>query len=282
MTAHGRLRISASLLICSAAWFGLLGCSRSNGAKSNGTSASKNSGTGSKDESPRVNNDPSFVPFEQAVRLDPPDGENRPPDMTVNGKVTGKLFEQIGGKDGKGGLWEQVNIASAQGKPLKSFALVKTEAGDMKIELFNQAAPNHVRSFICLARAGYFDGLPFHQSIRRDDFSYLESGCPKGTGEIGYGSIGYWLKPEISKTLSHEEGTVGAWHPEELERAACRFYITLAKTPIYDGNYTIFGKVVHGLDVAHTINKRPIQDEQYKGPPQELYRIQQVLIEQIE
>jgi len=276
MTAHARLRIS--LLICSTAWFSLLGCSRSNGAKSNNTSASKNSG-GSKDEPSRVSNDPSFVPFAEAVRLDPPDGENRPPDVTVNGKVTGKLFEQI---SGKGGLWEQVSFVSAQGKPLTYFALVKTDAGDMKIELFHQAAPNHVRSFICLARAGYFDGLPFHQSIRRDDFSYLENGCPKGTGEIGYGSIGYWLKPEISTKLKHEEGTVGAWHAEELERAACRFFITLAKTESYDGNYSIFGKVVHGLDVAHTINKRPIQDEQYKGPPQEPYRIRQVLIEQIE
>jgi peptidyl-prolyl cis-trans isomerase B (cyclophilin B) len=280
MTAHGRLQIT--LLICLVGLFGLLGCSRTNDAKSNSTSPSKNSGAGSKDESTRVNNDPSFVPFSQAVRLDAPDGENRPPDTTVNGKVTGKLFEQIAGKDGKGGLWEQVNFVAAQGKPLKYSALVKTDAGDMKIELFPQAAPHHVRSFICLARAGYFDGLPFHQSIRRDDFRYLECGCPKGTGELGYGSIGYWLKPEISKTLTHEEGTVGAWHPEELERAACRFYIALAKTPAYDGNYTIFGKVVHGLDVAHTINKRPVQDEQYKGPPQEPYRIRQVLIEQIE
>jgi cyclophilin family peptidyl-prolyl cis-trans isomerase len=282
MKAHGRIRISTSLLICWIGWFGLPGCSRPNEAKNSIVSPSKDAVAGSKDESARVINDPSFVPFDQAVRLDAPDGENRPPDMTVNGKVTGKLFEQIAGKDGKGGLWDQVHFVTAQGKPLKSFALVKTDAGDMKIELFHQAAANHVRSFICLARAGYFDGLPFHQSIRRDDFRYLESGCPKGAGELGYGSIGYWLKPEISKTLTHEEGAVGAWHPEELERAACRFYVTLGKTPAYDGNYTIFGKVVHGLDVAHTINKRPVQDEEYQGPPQEPYRIRQVLIEQIE
>ena len=41
-----------------------------------------------------------------------------------------------------------------------------------------------------------------------------------GTGEIGYGSIGYWLKPELSPKLKHEEGTVGAWHREEIETAA--------------------------------------------------------------
>ncbi len=228
--------------------------------------------------------DPSFVPFDRAVRLEPPDGEFRPPDRTAAGKVTAKIYEQIAGKDFKGGLWDQVKFHSADGKPLRHFAVIRTDAGEITIELLHEAAPNHVRSFICLARAGYFDGLPFHASIRRGAGAnlqgYLESGCPKGTGEIGYGSIGYWLKPEIKSGLRHEEGTVGAWHPGQLERAACRFYITLNRTPAFDGNYTVFGKVVRGLDVAHTINKRPVQDEQHQGPPQEPYRIRQVVIEQ--
>ena len=228
--------------------------------------------------------DPTFVPFLQAVRLDPPDEEQRPPDMTAGGKAPGKLFELIAGKEGGSGLWDQTKFVAPDGKRIQHFALVKTDAGDMKIELLQDAAPNHVRSFICLARAGYFDGLPFHQSIRREGQNfqgYLESGCPKGTGELGYGSIGYWLKPEIKENLKHEEGTVAAWHPpDDIDRVACRFYITLSKNPALDGRYTIFGKVVQGLDVAHTINKRPIQDDEYKGPAQEPYRIRQVLIQQ--
>lgn len=228
--------------------------------------------------------DPSFIPFTQAVRLDPPDEEQRPPDMTANGKVPGKLFEQIEGRPGIPGLWDQVKFLGAGGKKVRHYALMDTDAGSIKIELLQDAAPNHVRSFICLARAGYFDGLPFHQSIRREGDNpqgYLESGCPKGTGELGYGSIGYWLKPEIKEELRHEPGTVAAWHPpEEPERAACRFYITLAKTPSFDGRYTIFGKVVHGLDVAHTINKRPIQDDEYKGPAQAPHVIRAVRIEE--
>lgn len=228
--------------------------------------------------------DPSFIPFDQAVRLDPPDDELRPPDMTAAGKVTAKIYEQIAGKDYRGGLWDQVKFQTGDGKPRKHFAVVRTDAGEIKIELLHEAAPNHVRSFICLARAGYFDGLPFHASIRRGDTEnlqgYLESGCPKGTGDIGYGSIGYWLKPEIKSGLHHEEGTVGAWHPGQIERAACRFYITLNRAPAFDGNYTVFGKVVHGLDVAHTINKRPVQDEQRQGPAQAPYRIRQVVIQE--
>jgi cyclophilin family peptidyl-prolyl cis-trans isomerase len=262
-------------------------CSRQSGNKSvdaPGEAASKvvvAQPTGN--QRPTVDPAALFTPFNQAVRLDPPDDELRPPDVTAGGKVTAKLFEQIAGKDGTCGLWDEVKFVDATGKHVKQFALMKTDAGDVRIELFHESAPNHVRSFICLARAGYFDGLPFHASVRRGDKEtlqgYLEAGCPKGTGEIGCGSIGYWLKPEVNDKLSHEEGTVGAWHPGEIERAACRFYITLGRNPALDGNYTIFGKVVHGLDVLHTINKRPIQDEAHKGPRLEPHRIQQVVIE---
>jgi cyclophilin family peptidyl-prolyl cis-trans isomerase len=223
--------------------------------------------------------DATLVPFEEAVRLDPPDGENCPPDVTAGGKSSARLFETIAGGDGKPGLWSQVRLTSADGKRIKPYAMLKTDAGEIKIELLADAAPNHVRSFICLARAGFFDGLPFHASIRRDGgFGYLESGCPKGTGELGSGSIGYWLKPEVRPELAHEAGSVGAWHPENIERAACRFYVTLNPNPGMDGSYTIFGKIVQGLDVAHTINRRPVQDDAYQGTPLEPYRIRHVVI----
>jgi len=260
------------------------GCGRSDSKDGKGAASAPAvsvtpSGPASKPSPPA---DPSLTPFMDAVLLEAPDNQNRPPDQTASGKSSAKLFEMIAGHGGKGGLWEQVRLTGADGKRLRPHALLRTEAGDIKIELLADAAPNHVRSFICLAKAGYFDGLPFHASIRREGkemlVGYLESGCPKGTGEAGYGSIGYWLKPEIDKNLVHEEGTVGAWHPEELEGAACRFYITLNKSPGMDGSYTIFGKIVEGLDVAHTINKRPIQDAEYTGPPQMPYRIREAVI----
>lgn len=285
MTARARLH--ASIGIMSAALFIIFsGCSRTgNNNSQDDAPTQKGQVQATTTSLPKVAAAAeSIVPFLQAVRLEPPDDELRPPDMTAAGKVTAKLYEQIAGREGAPGLWEQAKFTSADGKPLTHFALVKTDAGDFKIELFHEAAPNHVRSFICLARAGYFDGLPFHASIRRGEkeafHGYLESGCPKGTGEIGYGSIGYWLKPEISDKLRHEEGSVGAWHPGDVERAACRFYITLNRYPAFDSHYTIFGKVVHGLDVAHTINKRPMQDEESKGPTLKPYRIRQVIIQQ--
>ncbi len=204
------------------------------------------------------------LPFREAVLLDSPSDEQRPPDLTIAGKNTGKIYEAIAGKDGKGGLWDQILFVNADGKKIKYTALVTTKAGDIQLELFPQAAPNHVRSFVALAKAGYFDGMPFYRSHREINengtVAFIESGCPKGTGEFGYGSIGYWLRPEISPNLTHDEGVLGAWHREELETASCRFYLAAEKMPQMDGSFTIYGKVTRGLDVVRTINKRPVQN----------------------
>jgi cyclophilin family peptidyl-prolyl cis-trans isomerase len=219
---------------------------------------------------------PAVRPFREAVVSEVPEGERRPPDVTVTGKVVGKLYEEIAGRDGAPGTFDQIQFVDARGHKIRYSALVKTDLGAFRIALYGDSAPNHVRNFIALARAGYYDGLPFHSSVRAklDDRieAFVESGCPLGTGEFGYGSIGYHLKPEISESLVHEDGTVGAWHGrrktnesadtyEDLDNAACKFYITLARSPWRDASFTIFGKVVEGLDVAHKINERPNQTE---------------------
>src|SRR5207247_1976408 len=103
------------------------------------------------------------------------------------------------------------------------------------------------------------------------------------TGDPSYGSIGYWLKPELSDKLEHEEGTVGAWHAEALETAACKFYITLSKAPWMDfingGRWTVFGKVSQGLAVARTILMRPVRDDEFRDRPVSPVVIRSVTIE---
>ena len=213
--------------------------------------------------------------FQQAVLLDPPvDFLKRPPDRTATGKNVVQIFEAVGG------LWDQVEFTDAQGRPLKHTAILKTDLGEIHIALLTDAAPNHVTNFIALARTGYYDGLPFHASHRSSmsdkKVAYLESGCPLGTGELGYGSVGYWLEPEIGKDMVHERGSVGAWHfPDAPDTAACRFYIALTPLPWMDGAYTIFGRVTSGLDVADAINGRPnVEDDR----PKEAVTIQEVII----
>lgn len=210
--------------------------------------------------------------FAEAVIREPsPEGEARPPDATVTGKNVPALLHKIAGTKDADGLWDRIHFFTPEGKKIRYTAHLKTDQGIIQIELLGDQAPNHVRNFIALSQAGYYDGLPFHRSVRKEiakkPWSYIEAGCPKGTGEVGYGSIGYWLKPELSDTLEHEEGTVGAWHSEDIETAACKFYVTLARSPWMDGAFTIFGKIVGGLDVARTINSQPVHDDELGDRP---------------
>ena len=203
---------------------------------------------------------PKLLSFKDAVILEPPpDGESRPPDKTHTGKNAVRIFETIANE-----LWDKVSFTDQDGRPIKYRAIVATQLGDIQIALHGNVAPNHVRSFVCLAKTGYFDGMAFYYSINRevadDTVAYIEAGCPRGTGEIGSGSIGYWLRPEISDKLTHEDGVLGACIGSDPESAACRFYITAAAMPQMDGEFTIFGKVTQGLDVVHTINKRAVRE----------------------
>jgi peptidyl-prolyl cis-trans isomerase B (cyclophilin B) len=217
--------------------------------------------------------------FEEATISEPPDGAALP-DQTMAGKSVGKMYTAVLEK------WKHIPFQSASGKRLRYRAILETELGNIEITFRPDIAPNHVRSFVALARAGYYDGLVFERIVQQGDgntnqkLNFIEAGCPLGTGEENFGSIGYWLKPEFSDQVRHEEGTVGAWHKEEADTAACKFYITLTKAPVMDGNFTIFGKVTRGLDVVHRIEERPLQTEEgFQDRPKNPVVIQKVTIQ---
>ena len=113
--------------------------------------------------------------------------------------------------------------------------------------------------------------MSFYYSINRkvedQTVAYIESGCPRGTGEFGSGSIGYWLKPEISEKASHEEGIIGAVRGYDDNSAACRFYLSAEAMPQMDGSFTVFGKITKGLDVVRAINKREKADNDMLKQP---------------
>jgi peptidyl-prolyl cis-trans isomerase B (cyclophilin B) len=208
-------------------------------------------------------------PFAKATRAgdDPPPECNRPPDVTVTGKPVFKLYSEVVR------LWDTVRYAAPDGKRITYSATIETDLGNIEIALRSDLAPNHVRNFVALAKAGYYEGLSFDR-IRHDQseeqpgkvLDTIEAGCPLGTGEVGSGSIGYWLNPEFPRPedkVTHEPGTVGACRGMEPDTAACRFYITLCDAPFLDGSYTVFGKVTQGLDVARKIYLQPvIEDDQ--------------------
>ncbi len=126
-------------------------------------------------------------------------------------------------------------------------AVLETEYGTIKFKFFPQEAPNTCRNFIKLAQSHFYDGLTFFRVV--DDF-IIQAGCPFNTGK---GGPGYTIDAELS-SLRHKEGTVAMARLEgEVNSAGSQFLICLSRQPQLDNEYTVFGEVVEGINVAHTI-----------------------------
>lgn len=128
---------------------------------------------------------------------------------------------------------------------------ILTPKGEILVWLHNET-PKHKASFIQLANDGYWDALTFNRVIPN---FVAQGGCPD-TPE-GFKDPEYLLKPEFNDTLLHEYGALGAGrddNPDKLS-ARCQFYIVQNKNGLHrlDGDYTIFGKVIKGMDVINTI-----------------------------
>jgi cyclophilin family peptidyl-prolyl cis-trans isomerase len=210
-------------------------------------------------ENAKLQDDPFKQSFGQATRSDPPQ-DWQPVDKTMTGKSVGKLYEAVKQN------WDSISLTGKDGRPLSFVAKLDTDLGPIEITLRPDIAPNHVRNFLALVQADYYDGLVFERSVSEesadnsaDKLQYIEAGCPLGTGDPRVGSLGYWLKPEFTTQATHEIGTVGASHNQEADTAACKFYITLNKAPYLDGNFTIFGKVTKGMEIVQKIFQQPVR-----------------------
>lgn len=129
--------------------------------------------------------------------------------------------------------------------------LIETPLGNIYIQLADET-PKHKESFIQLAQAGYWDSLTFNRVIPN---FVAQGGCPDT--EEGFKDPEYLLEPEFHPTLKHQYGAVGAGrddNPGKLS-ARCQFYIVQNKNgiPRLDGNYTIFGQVIKGMDIVDKI-----------------------------
>jgi peptidyl-prolyl cis-trans isomerase B (cyclophilin B) len=264
-----RLHLAALLVA-----FTLSGCNRGDVPDGDAPAAQPAETAAPGDSSPKP---PALDPrltqsFEDATRKDPPADWPRPPDLTATGKSVGKLYTDVVR------LWKEVPFANAAGKPIAYAASVETDQGVIEIALRPEVAPNHVRNFVALARAGYYDGLAFERIVHQESdvekgvqLDLIEGGGPLGVADPGYDGIGYWLKPEFddrnSPKAPHEEGAVGACRGgEEEDTAACKFYIIVGKAPAsLNGNYTVFGKVTKGLDVARKIHQQPVIEDENDG-----------------
>jgi peptidyl-prolyl cis-trans isomerase B (cyclophilin B) len=127
----------------------------------------------------------------------------------------------------------------------KYVATIKTNRGEIKIELFHRDAPRTVQSFAHLAREGFYDDVRFHRVVPN---FVIQGGCPIGNG---WGHPGYTLRCEVNRHR-YERGTVGMAHAGK-DTGGSQFFITHSPQPHLNGRYTVFGRVVDGMDVVDAI-----------------------------
>jgi cyclophilin family peptidyl-prolyl cis-trans isomerase len=135
--------------------------------------------------------------------------------------------------------------------PSKQYiATLHTEKGDIQIELFADKAPLAVNSFIFLAENGWFDGITFHRVIP----GYVaQAGDPSGSGFSG---PGYAFDNEIVPELTFDgPGVVGMANAGPGSNGS-QFFITYTAAPKLNGSYTIFGRVISGMDVVESLTPR--------------------------
>jgi cyclophilin family peptidyl-prolyl cis-trans isomerase/HEAT repeat protein len=120
-----------------------------------------------------------------------------------------------------------------------------TSKGEIRIRCLARDAPIHVASFVDLVRAGYYDGLTWHRVVTN---FVIQGGDPRGDG---WGGAGYTLRDEIN-TSRYGRGAVGMPKAGK-DTGGGQIFITHVPTPHLDGNYTVFGQVVDGLEVVDRI-----------------------------
>ena len=122
------------------------------------------------------------------------------------------------------------------------------KGGEIRLEFYPEDAPKTVENFVTLAKKGFYNGLNFHRVV--PDF-VVQGGCPKGDGT---GGPGYQVKAEFNKQ-KHVRGTVAMARSQHPDSAGSQFYITYGATPHLDNNYTVFGKVVSGMEEVDRIKQ---------------------------
>ncbi|KAJ8604322.1 hypothetical protein CTAYLR_002485 [Chrysophaeum taylorii] len=129
-----------------------------------------------------------------------------------------------------------------------------TSLGDIKLEVFCDTAPRTSFNFLALAASGYYDGTLFHRNIPG---FMVQGGDPTGTGKGGTSIWGGAFPDEFHPDNLHTRGTVSMANKGPGTNTS-QFFITFAAQPHLNNKYTVFGKVIHGLDTLDAIEKVPV------------------------
>ena len=143
----------------------------------------------------------------------------------------------------------------------ENIMILKLKDGDIKIELFEDAAPNHVKRIKQLAKDGKYDGVVFHRVI---------DGFMAQTGDVQFGNssndqfdlrragMGGSDLPDLKEEFSdlpHERGTLSMARSQDPNSANSQFFICFKEASFLDRQYTVFGKVIEGMDLVDKIKR---------------------------
>lgn len=141
-----------------------------------------------------------------------------------------------------------------------------TSRGDIKIEVFCDLVPKGCENFLALCASGAYDGALFHRNIK--DFM-VQVGIPNASGVVKKG-VSIWggkFEDEIVDSLRHNRRGIVSWANSGPDTNGSQFFITYKRHEHLDGKFTIFGKVIDGMDVLDEIEgaktgekDRPLED----------------------
>jgi peptidyl-prolyl cis-trans isomerase B (cyclophilin B) len=156
---------------------------------------------------------------------------------------------------GMGGLFAADKAPAGKAEGAKGpKAIIKTKFGDMDIVFFSEKAPKHVENFITLAKSGFYNGTIFHRVIP----GFMIQGGDPNTKDLnkpetyGQGGPPQRLKAEFND-IPHRRGILSMARTSDPNSAGSQFFIVVKDSNFLDGQYTVFGEVVKGMEVADKI-----------------------------
>jgi dolichyl-diphosphooligosaccharide---protein glycosyltransferase len=161
---------------------------------------------------------------------------------------------------------------------INNTADIETTQGQIKIQFFPNEAPNHVKNFQDLAKKGFYDGDVFHRIVKG---FVIQAGDPNTKNDSnreawGTGGPGYTINEEFNN-ISHDRGIISMARTADPNSAGSQFFIVLKNSTFLDNQYTVFGKVIEGMDVVDKIaNVSTNAMDQPKDP--NLARITKIII----
>lgn len=160
--------------------------------------------------------------------------------------------------------WLVLSMVSCNKSGNGGIATIETDFGTIKIQLDGATAPKHVENFRKLARAGFYDGLGFHRAVPN---LLIQGGDPNTRGDNrdtwGLGAPGQQTVEAEFSQKPFKRGVLGAARKNgDNNSATSQFFICLRDFPSWNGQYTVFGEVIEGLDVVDKIASQPTDPRQ--------------------